>query len=228
VTRPGSDEAVVERRQEIVRAAIVLLDEVGFEHLSLRRLAAHLGMHAPGLYWYIESKQQLIDLMAKAILDEGMANVATPAAGQGWEDWLVDLACTTRRALLAHRDGARVVAGAYLMSTEAITHVLERALEVLETVGFDRLVALGGTMTLLRYATGMALDEQASPFRDLPYATAKERIAAISPPQIDATKWPRTADAVLQVFERNLRDRDRMFRWGAEMIVRGFAEKMPH
>jgi TetR/AcrR family tetracycline transcriptional repressor len=226
VSAPNPEKHSAERRAEIVHAALELLDESGFERLSLRRLAAHLGMHAPGLYWYIDSKQQLVNLLAKAILDEGMSDVATPSANQSWEDWLVELACTTRRTLLAHREGARVVAGAYLLNTNALSHVIECSLEVLETAGFARLVALGATMTLLRYATGIALDEQASPLRDLPAATAAQHLAALPPPPIDANRWPRTADAVRQVFARNLRDREQLFRWGAVLIVRGLAETL--
>ena len=120
-------------------------------------------MHAPGLYWYIQSKQELIDLMAKVILDEGLYPIPPLRGRQTWEEWLVELACTTRQALLAYRDGARVVASAYLVRTNAITPVIEQSLTILEDAGFDRLVALGGTMTILRYATGIALDEQASP-----------------------------------------------------------------
>jgi len=223
VTTPDTDRHTAERRAEIVHAALELLDESGFERLSLRRLAAHLGMHAPGLYWYIDSKQQLIDLLAKAILDEGMADVATPPPNQDWEEWLVELACATRRTLLAHRDGARVVAGAYLLNTNALSPVIECSLEVLEAAGFERLTALGATMTLLRYATGIALDEQASPLRNSPTARAAQQLAALPPPPIDAARWPRTADAVQQVFARNLRDREQLFRWGAVLIVRGLA-----
>jgi TetR/AcrR family tetracycline transcriptional repressor len=223
MSRPAADDAVAERRREIVRGALELLDDSGFERLSLRRLATHLGMHAPGLYWYIESKQQLIDLMAQAILDEGMAHVATQGDGQRWEDWMVELACTTRRALLAHRDGARVVAGAYVLLIDSVTRVLECALEILERAGFDRVIAFGGTMTLIRYATGIALDEQASPLRDSPSATVAQQLAEFPRPEIDADRWPRTADAVHQLFDRKIRDRELMFRWGAQLIVRGFA-----
>jgi TetR/AcrR family transcriptional regulator, tetracycline repressor protein len=215
-----------ERRAEIVRAALGMLAETGFDGLSLRRLAGHLGMHAPGLYWYIESKQELIDLMAKEILDTGLYPIAPLSPGQTWDDWLVELACTSRRALLAYRDGARVVASAYLVRTNAITPVIEQSLTILEEAGFERVIALGGTMTLLRYATGIALDEQASPIHTAPGMSMQERLATLPPPEIDARRWPRTADALRTVFDRNLRDPDRMFRLGAQMIVRGLAEKI--
>ena len=214
-----------------MRAALALLGETGFDGLSLRRLAGHLGMHAPGLYWYIESKQELIDLMAKAILDEGLYPVAPLADGQTWEDWLVELACTARRALLAYRDGARVVASAYLVRTNAIIPVIEQSLEILEDAGFERVVALGGTMTVLRYATGIALDEQASPLQVTPTMTMAEALAKAQPPDLDESQFPRTAAALHSATERVPRaelrlDSERVIRFGAQMIVRGLAQKL--
>jgi AcrR family transcriptional regulator len=113
------------RRTEIVGAALRLLEEGGLDRLSLRGVARELGMHAPGLYWYIESRQELIDLLAKAILDEAVVGLVAPVAGQGWDEWLTDFAMKMREALLAHRDGARVVAGAFLFRTNSITGFLE-------------------------------------------------------------------------------------------------------
>ena len=226
MTRHGAEDAASAKRQEIVAAALELLDQEGFERLSLRRLGARLGMHAPGFYWYIDSKQALIDLVAKAILDEGLAGVAPLAEGQTWDEWLIELACMVRRALLVRRDGARVVAGAYLLRTEAITPIIERSLEILETAGFERLVALGGTMTLIRFATGSVLDEQASPFRGSGTQTMEERLRELPPPPIDASRWPRAADAMRQAFEIRLQGRERIFRWGATLIVRGMGEAL--
>jgi len=230
MSRQASDDAAAARRREIVSAAIELLDEHGFERLSLRRLATHLGMHAPGLYWYIESKQQLIDLMAKEILDAGLSPAPALAEGQSWEDWLVELACRMHRTLLAHRDGARVVASSFIVRTGSITPVIERALEILEPVGFDPLVALGGAMTVLRFALGITLAEQTSPLYVSATATIDERLAKLQLNELDAAKWPRTSEALGLAFQKQV-DRavpphtEMMVRFGAQMIVRGLAEK---
>src|SRR3954471_6590129 len=227
--RLSAPETLEERRELIVRAALDLLDADGFDQMSLRRLASHLGMHAPGLYWYIESKQDLIDLMAKTILDRGLADLKRPAPETKWEDWLVELACTTRSALLARRDGARVVGSAFLLKTGAFTAAIEIALEILEAAGFDRLLALGATMTLVRFSIGAALGEQVSPMSGIVDAEELERVTRELVATVDATKWPRTAAAYEQLFESDARDRmglrhrDRVFRWGAEMFVRGIA-----
>jgi TetR/AcrR family transcriptional regulator, tetracycline repressor protein len=204
LSRPAPTENREQRRAEIVRAGLELLEEGGLEALSLRRVAQALGMHAPGLYWYIEDKQELIDLLAKAILDEAIANEKGPAEGEGWEPWLTEVAVRIRYVLLAHRDGARVVAGAYLFRANSITDLLEIMIEALERDGYSRDMALHCGITVMRYTTGIALDDQASPTKRR--AEIMRRLDEGIPlgPNIDPERWPRVAEVmgrwVKQVF----------------------------
>ena len=204
-----------------------LLEDGGLDRLSLRGVARELGMHAPGLYWYIESRQELIDLLAKAILDEATAGLTAAAPGQGWDEWLIDFALRMRRALLAHRDGARVVAGAFLFRANSITGFLELALETLEAEGFSRDFAMLGAVTVMRYTLGIALDDQESPTR-LPEVRRKmlEKAMKQGPP-IDAERWPRVADVMTRWFQtvkdtRGSADHSEMhFRHGLELVIAG-------
>jgi len=195
VNRPAPEENREQRRAEIVRTALGLLQEGGMERLSLRRVAHALEMHPPGLYWYIENKQELIDLMAAAILDEVRESNPPVPEVRTWEQWLTDAASALRRGLLAWRDGARVVAGAYPFRTDAIARGLERSLEILEGVGFTRDAALLAVVTVMRYTIGIALDEQASP--PIPPEAVRRRMAGetLGPP-IDAARFPRTAEVM--------------------------------
>ena len=190
-----------QRRTEIVGAALVLLEDGGLDRLSLRRVAQSLGMHAPGLYWYIESKQELIDLLAKAILDAAVTGLAAPTPGQRWDDWLTDFALTMRRALLAHRDGARVVASAFLFRSNSLTPFFELALETLEAEGFPRDVAMLGAMTVMRYTVGIALDDQESPVREPAVRQRMLEQALKKGPPIDAERWPRVAEVMSRWFQ---------------------------
>jgi TetR/AcrR family tetracycline transcriptional repressor len=216
-----------QRRAEIVGAAMMLLENGGLDRLSLRGLEREIGMNAPGLYWYIESRQELIDLLATAILDEATSDLAAPAPGQGWEEWLTDFALRMRGALLAHRDGARVVAGAFLFRTNSITGFLELALQTLEAEGFARDYAMLGADTVMRYTLGIALDDQESPTR-LPAVRKKmlEQAMAKGAP-IDAERWPRVADVMSRWFQavkdtRGSGDHVGMhFRHGLELVIAG-------
>ena len=204
MSRPAPTENREQRRAEIVRAGLDLLEEGGLDALSLRRVAQSLGMHAPGLYWYIEDKQELIDLLAKAILDEALVGERGPADGEGWEPWLTEVVVRVRRALLAHRDGARVVAGAYLFRTNSITDLLEITIDAMERDGYSRDMALHCGITVMRYTTGIALDDQASPTKRRAEIMRRLKEGIPVGPHIDAERWPKVSEVmgrwVKQVF----------------------------
>ena len=73
-------------RQTIVQTALGLLDQVGLEGLTVRRLAAELGVQSPALYWHLRGKQELLDGMADAIIMA--AGMGPPRPGESWQAWL--------------------------------------------------------------------------------------------------------------------------------------------
>jgi TetR/AcrR family transcriptional regulator, tetracycline repressor protein len=207
MSRPAPSENREQRRGEIVRAGLELLESGGLEALSLRGVAKSLGMHAPGLYWYIEDKQELIDLMAKAILDEALGDGQGPADGKGWEGWLTEVAVRIRRVMLDRRDGARLVAGAYLFRTASITQMLETAVRAMEADGLGRDLALHGAITVMRYTMGIALDDQAEPRKRAEMIRQRLESGGQVGPKIDAERYPRVAEV--------------MGRWVAQVFVPG-------
>jgi TetR/AcrR family tetracycline transcriptional repressor len=144
-------------RPGIVAAALVLLDEVGLDGLSVRRLATELGVKSPALYWHFESKQQLLDDMAELMQRE--APHEPPAAGQTWPDWMLARTVAVRRMLLRHRDGARLVAGS--SPSSRVLGELDADIAALAGFGFASIDALGAIMSLSHYVTGFVLQEQA-------------------------------------------------------------------
>lgn len=142
----------------MIEAALRLLDEVGLDGLTVRRLAAELGVQSPALYWHVRSKQELLDGMADAmVLAAGMG---PPRDGEPWQDWLAHRARAYRRALLAHRDGARVVAGAAALSPATIT-LFNDELTAMVGCGFTPTLALRTITAVSQYVTGFVLQEQA-------------------------------------------------------------------
>lgn len=147
-------------RDQVVRAALRLLDEVGLDGLTLRRLAAELDVQAPALYWHFANKQQLLDQMAHVMTQPWMDITSTTAAGRRWEDWLIEVARTYRALLLSHRDGARLVAS---------TRPLPDSLPLLDgciaafqqATGCGPGQALQCLTTLITFVRGFVLDEEA-------------------------------------------------------------------
>jgi TetR/AcrR family tetracycline transcriptional repressor len=224
LSRPAPSENREQRRSEIVGAALRLLESGGLDRLSLRGVAQSLDMHAPGLYWYIESKQELIDLLAKAILDEALADIVAPAPGESWEDWLTDFALRMRRALFSHRDGARVVAGAFLFRTNSITSFLELTLTTLEAEGFSRDFAMLGAITVMRYTLGIALDDQESPMRESAVRRRMIEEASRNARSIDAERWPKVAEVMGRWFAQRIASQDHgevHFKLGLAIVIAG-------
>lgn len=150
-TRPALDRAA------IVETALRLLDEVGLDQLSTRRLAAELGVKGPSLYWHFRNMAELRDLMADSLLTEVLP---APDAFGDWKTWLAEGARGFRRAALSRRDGARVLATA--RPTEARRRDrFGPNIARLQAEGFSDGDAWGAFVVLARYAMGFALAEQA-------------------------------------------------------------------
>lgn len=71
-------------REEITAAAVALADREGLDAVSMRRVAADLGTGAASLYRYVETREDLLDLMIDAT---GAEYVFPRVTG----DWLADL-----------------------------------------------------------------------------------------------------------------------------------------
>lgn len=146
-------------RAGIVRAALDLLDEVGFEGLSTRKLAEAIGVKGPSLYWHFGSMRELFDHMAEAMLEEALPRPDDHP--DDWQAWLAAGARGIRRVALSRRDGARVLAGAQPTGTSTVLS-FPAMVGRLEREGFSQADATATLMALGRYATGWVLDEQVS------------------------------------------------------------------
>ena len=144
-------------REVLIEAGLKLLDEVGLDGLTVRRLAAELGVQSPALYWHIRTKQELLDGMANAIILR--AGMGPPRPDEPWQEWLARRARSYRASLLASRDGSRVVSGA-VRGGDSVRH-FEQELAAMVERGFTPVQALRTITALSHYINGHVLQEQA-------------------------------------------------------------------
>jgi TetR/AcrR family tetracycline transcriptional repressor len=128
--KPQAEPALDQR--QIVQAALGLLDEVGFDGLTMRSLAKKLGIKAASLYWHVRSKQDLLSLLAEEIC----APMREPDRTLPWQNQLELLGNEYRRVLLAHRDAARVLASSGGPSGPKRLRLSEIVLRTLLDAGF--------------------------------------------------------------------------------------------
>ena len=146
-------------RESVVRAALALLADGGLESVSFRRIAKALGVSGPTLYWHVENKRQLMDLMAEELVRRTGSAYAGPAHGQPWWDWLRADAQRMFDALIATRDAPRVLAG-NRPSPDAFTDI-ERVLGVLVDAGMTPGDAQQALFAIGAYVIGSATEWQA-------------------------------------------------------------------
>ena len=85
-------------REKVLDAALRLAGEQGLAGLSMRKLAADVGVEAMSLYNHVASKGDLLDGM----IDLVFAEIDPPAAGGDWKAELRKRAVSTRDALRRH------------------------------------------------------------------------------------------------------------------------------
>lgn len=148
-------------RDAVVTAALDLVDERGVDAVTLRAVAAVVGVQAPTLYWHIRDKSALMDALADRIMAGAID--ALPGSGEHEDarEWLFAASVALRAALRAHRDGARIVAASRdslaraAFSDAAMAALVERGVSLAEA----RLRVLAAE----RFTMGYVLEEQSPP-----------------------------------------------------------------
>lgn len=138
----------------VIAAARTLLASGGLPALSMRRIAAKLGVQPSALYWHFDSKQQLLAALANDLL----AEVSSPG-GSSWQERVASLLHNLRHVLLRYRDGADVVstALAFGLGGEDLLGQLRQELTVKE---LNPAVIAPGAAVLLHFTFGYTINEQ--------------------------------------------------------------------
>ncbi|HVO54000.1 MAG TPA: TetR/AcrR family transcriptional regulator [Solirubrobacterales bacterium] len=89
-------------RAEIAAAAMQIADAEGFDAVSMRRVAQELGAGTMTLYNYVRNKDELVTLMANAVVGELLVATEDLTAA-GWRENLRRLAVRTRETFRRHR-----------------------------------------------------------------------------------------------------------------------------
>ncbi|WP_327696316.1 TetR/AcrR family transcriptional regulator [Streptomyces sp. NBC_00459] len=120
-------------RDRITEVTVRLLDAEGLGKFSMRRLAAELNVTAMSVYWYVDTKDDLLELA----LDAASAELRLPdpergpeAGGEDWRDQLRMLA-GEYRALLVRHPWVSPLAGTYLNigpHSQAFSRAVQRVL----------------------------------------------------------------------------------------------------
>lgn len=141
-------------RPDIVAAAIAVADAEGADAVSMRRVARELGVGTMSLYWHVESKEELHQLMLERV--RAQASAAEPTG-----DWRADLrayAFAARAALLRHPWAIDFIGSGPPSGPNDVRNA-ERLLAALDGLGLSPVTSMWIAMTVVTYVLGAALRE---------------------------------------------------------------------
>ncbi|MFK4224665.1 TetR/AcrR family transcriptional regulator C-terminal domain-containing protein [Streptomyces sp. NPDC019890] len=211
---PSSREPL--SRERIILAALEVIDDEGVDALSMRRLAAALGVQAMSLYNHVDGKADVLDGVTEHITTE-MQLSRRP--GVGWEDGIRSVAHGFRRASLRHPRACELVLTRQLASPGALP-TINCSLSVLLDHGFDEAAAVHALRLLIAFQVGSMLREFHSPaFKGEAESAVQERREHLEKSGFPAVA--RLAPILAEI------DHDAEFSFGVELLISALRRYAP-
>lgn len=139
----------------IAQAAVAMADADGLDNVTLRSLATRLGVAPMALYRYVNSKEDLFQLMVDAAHPEAPAS---PSRGN-WRDALRTHAEQIRATMLRHPWLLHLPPRARMALTPRRFAALERALSSLDGLKLEPDAMMLAVETVAGFATGATASE---------------------------------------------------------------------
>jgi AcrR family transcriptional regulator len=163
-TKTKTPRRIPLNKNRVLRAAVALADETGFESFSMRGLAQNLGVVPMALYKHVRSKEDLLDGMVDIVF----AEIEDPATDSDWRDAMRRRAISAREALKRHPWAIGVMEGRMNPGPANMRHH-NAVMGCLREAGFSFEMAVHAYSVQDSYIYGFALQE-----KTLPFETPKE------------------------------------------------------
>ncbi|WP_278261391.1 TetR/AcrR family transcriptional regulator [Nocardia sp. AG03] len=204
--------------EQVVDTALALLDEGGPRALSIRAVAARLGVNPNAVYTYVASR----DALERAVIDRVLAAVPLgPLADAGveWTAAVIQFALGLRDQLLDHPAVASLMMSGP-MDGPAALDVGEALFGCLARGGLPLATRAHGVYAVIVQVLGAVALEVATTDGKPPLAPESERIAQrrATLDGLDAHRWPRTAAHLDEIAAWNTVDQ---FVWGLRVLLTG-------
>jgi TetR/AcrR family tetracycline transcriptional repressor len=207
--------------ERIADAALRVIDAQGIDGLTVRSLAVELGVGTMTLYWYVQNKDEVLELVADRLL----ADVSFPPPDDDWRRSVREGCASVRAALLRHAKAVPIIVGRGAFGPNGL-RMTEASIAVFRAAGFDADVSADAYFTISNFVTGFCIFEtSAAGFRRRPdldmraYGQMLRQYVDSLPPAL----YPNLQASAERIFGHNLDDR---FAFGVDCLIAGFEAKL--
>jgi TetR/AcrR family transcriptional regulator, tetracycline repressor protein len=209
---------------EILDAALSLLDQGGPNAASVRGIAASVGVAPNAVYTYFPDKAAVTKAVVERLLGEVDHDVFADRS-QSWRLRVESLALELRQRLAAHPGAVPLMISSRMNGPHALT-LNERLLHLLADAGLDPDDAARASYLLIVYVFGsIALEiadgDEPGPLPPEPERTAARRAALAAAP---ADQYPRTVAAAATIADYISTEQ---YLWGLHRLLDGITSTTP-
>jgi AcrR family transcriptional regulator len=161
-------------RDRVLRGAVALADAHGIAALTIRSLAAELGVKPMAVYHHVASKEEILDGIVDLVFSHIEAEIEAgtePAADPEWRERLRHRATAARAVLRRHPWAVPLLESRTAPGPRTLRHH-DATLGVLRRAGFPVALAANAYALLDSYVYGFVIQETSLPFDDAGGATA--------------------------------------------------------
>ncbi|MFE1906800.1 TetR/AcrR family transcriptional regulator [Streptomyces gardneri] len=146
-------------RERVIRTAVAVADEKGSAALSMRAIAAPLGVEAMSLYHHVAGRDDILDGMVDAVFGE----IDLPPYDTDWKSAMRARAFSARAALLRHPWAIGLMDSRSRPGPSTLRHH-DAVIGALRTAGFSVPMTAHAVSLIDSYLYGFVLQEISLPF----------------------------------------------------------------
>jgi AcrR family transcriptional regulator len=198
-------------RERVVAAATKLADEKGAAGVTMRAVAATLGVEAMSLYNHVGGRDDLLDGMVDAVFTE----IELPTAGADWKTAMRARANSARDVLRRHPWAVGMLDSRSSPGPATLRHH-DAVLGALRAGGFSVRMAAHAFSVIDSYLYGFVLQEAALPFSN---RAEMDEVAGDIMKGLPADAYPNLAAVIADHATRPTYDYAAEFEFGLALIL---------
>lgn len=206
-------------RDDVLAAAVALADRSGLSAVTMRSVAAEVGVEAMSLYHHVRGKEVLLDGMVDLVFVE----IHQPQVGADWRTEMRRRSESGREVLLRHRWAVALMDSRSAPGPATLTH-LDAVIGCLRAGGFSVELAAHAFAVLDAHLYGFMVQELALPF------SPGDDVEAMADAMLEGSPmdaWPHLRELVTEhIAARPGYTYGDEFGWGLELVLDGLEARL--
>src|SRR3954447_9176347 len=205
-------------RQRVLQGALSVADSGGLGSLTIRSLAAELGVKPMSVYYHVASKDEIL----AALVDILFSEISLPVPGRDWRSELQKRAHSAREVLTRHRWAIGLLESRTNPGPANLRHH-DTVLATLRAAGFSNEMTAHAYALIDSYVYGFALQEAALPFK------GPESVGDVTGPiikQMAEGEYPHLVEMATSYYMQPGYDFADEFHFGLDLILDGLEESL--